>query len=123
MRQNIFQFRGNYYKQTKGTSIGNSLSSFIAELFMADFETSMEKHPNFPRIYYRYVDDIFVVQNKRKFDLVKNLFEEKLDTIEKDAVKFTIERQIDNKLPFLNTLLEVVDETITIDVYRKPSST
>lgn len=38
---------------------------------MCDFETNMTKDPNFPRIYYRYVDDIFVVQNGRKFDLVK----------------------------------------------------
>lgn len=83
------------YKQTSGTSIGNSLSSFIAELFMCHFETSMANDPNFPRIYHRYVDDIFVVQNKRKFDVVRALFEEKLDQIEKDAVKFTIERQVD----------------------------
>lgn len=29
----------------------------------------------------------------------------------------------DNKLPFLNTLVEIVDNSLTIDVYRKPSST
>jgi len=107
MKQNIFQFRGEFYSQNKGTSIGNALSSFIAfiaELFMCNFETSMEKDKKFPRVYYRYVDDMFVIQNKRKFDLVKQLFEDKLDKIEKGAVKFTIERQAENKLPFLNTL-------------------
>lgn len=123
MKQNIFQFRNSYYSQTKGTSIGNSLSSFIAELFMCDFETNMSKHPDFPRVYYRYVDDIFVIQNRRKFDLVRSAFEKHLDKIEVGAVKFTIERQVDNKLPFLNTLVEIVNGVLTIDVYRKPSST
>lgn len=64
MRQNTFQFRDSIYKQTSGTSIGNSISSFIAQLFMCNF-----------------------------FDVVKSLFEEKMDAIEKDAVKFTVERQ------------------------------
>lgn len=123
MKQNIFQFRGSYYKQTRGTSIGNSLSSFVAELFMRDFEMSMCKDPNFPRVYHRYVDDIFVIQNKRKFDLVKDLFEKKMDLIEKGAIKFTIERQTNQKLPFLDTLVEIVDGKLTVDVYRKPSST
>lgn len=89
MKQNIFQFRDDFYNQT--------------ELFMSHFETAMSKNPNFPRIYHRYVDDIFFVQNKRKIESVKTLFEEKLDLIEKDAIKFTIERQHDQKLPFLNT--------------------
>ncbi len=74
MKQNIFQFRGKYYIQSDGTSIGNSLSGFVAEVFMCEFEVEMEKHPMFPRKYKRYVDDIFAVQNARRFDLVKKLF-------------------------------------------------
>lgn len=83
----------------------------------------MAKDKNFFTVCYRYIDDIFVIQNKRKFDLVKKLFEDTLDNIENDTVKYTFERQVNNKLPFLNTLVEIVDDTLTIDVYRKPSST
>lgn len=34
MDQNIFLFRGKWYAQFEGTSIGSSLSSFLAEVFM-----------------------------------------------------------------------------------------
>lgn len=111
------------YFQTDGTSIGNSLSSFIAELFMCHFEVSMQNHSLFPRFYARYIDDIFAIQNARMFNAVKDLFEKFMDTIEKNAVKFTIERQRDNKLPFLNTMCEIVNGVIEVDVYRKPTST
>lgn len=123
MDQNIFQFRGVWYIQTKGTSIGNSLSSFIAEIFMCHFEMKMRVDQMFPRFYRRYIDDIFVVQKPRFFEIVRKLFEKFMDTIERGAVKFTVERQVDNKLPFLNTMCEIVDGRIEIDIYRKPSST
>lgn len=105
MKQNIFQFRGKWYLQMDGTSIGNSLSSFVAEVFMCAFEMNLENHPMFPRIYKRFVDDIFAVQNGRRFEAVRKLFEDYMDKKKKDAIKFTIERQVDNKLPFLNVLV------------------
>lgn len=77
----------------------------------------------FPRIYYRFVDDIFAVQNKRKFDLVKKLFEDTMDQIKPNAVKFTIEREKGNKIPFLDVMVENENGTLTVDVYRKPTST
>lgn len=51
------------------------------------------------------------------------MFEKFADTIEPDAVKFTIERQTDGKLPFLNVLCKVVNGQIEVDVYGKPTST
>lgn len=123
MKQNFFQFRGRFYFQTDGASIGNALSCFIAELFMCHFETKLERHPLFPRYYRRYIDDIFAIQNKRKFDIVKKLFEDEMDKIKDGAIRFTIERQVDGKLPFLNVMCDIVDGKIEIDVYRKPCKT
>lgn len=123
MKQNIFQFRGKWYLQTDGTNIGNSLSSFVAEVFMCAFEMDLEKHPMFPRIYKQFVDDIFAVQNGRIFEVVKKLFEEYMDNNKKDAIKFTIERQVNNKLSFLNVLVENVNGRLEVHVYRKPKST
>lgn len=123
MKQNIFIFRGKFYKQFDGTCIGNSLSSFVAECFMCWFESSLEKHPMFPRVYFRFVDDIYAVQNKRRFDAVKKLFEDQMDTAKIGAIRFTIERQQNNELPFLNTLVTSVNGTLEVDVYRKPTST
>lgn len=90
---------------------------------MCHFETSLENHPMFPRYYRRYIDDIFTIQNNRIFDIVKRLFEVKMDSIKPGAIKFTVERQFEGKLPFLNTKCEIVDGKIEVDMYRKPTHT
>lgn len=36
MNQTIFQFKGKFYKQNFGTSMGNPLSCFVANIFMAN---------------------------------------------------------------------------------------
>lgn len=90
MKQNSFQFRGKFFLQTDGTAIGNSLSGSVAELFMCKVEMSLAKHPMFPRVYHRFVDDIFLIQNKRRFELVKKLFEETMDRIIPGAVRLTV---------------------------------
>lgn len=46
-----------------------------------------------------------------------------MDSIKKGAVKFTIERQVDGKIHFLNTKCGIVDGNVEVDVYRKPSHT
>lgn len=69
MKQYVFQFRVKYYIQFEGACIGNALSSFIAEIFMCGFETSIENHSTFPRFYVNYMDDIFAIQNGRLFNI------------------------------------------------------
>lgn len=42
-----------------------------------------------------------------------------MDKIKRDAVKFTSDRQVDGKLlPFPNTLIENVNGTLVVDMYR-----
>lgn len=38
MEQAIFQFRGTFYKQAFGTSMGNTLPCFIANIIMSNLE-------------------------------------------------------------------------------------
>lgn len=78
MKQNVFN-RGKWYLQTDDTSIGCSLSNFVAEVFTCAFVESSK--------------------------CVKKLCDEKLDTIKHGAIRFTIDRQIDGKLPFVNVNL------------------
>lgn len=118
MDQNIFQFRDKFYKQTCGTSMGNSLSSFIAELFMCYFETNLENNELFPRLYTRYMDDIFAVNNKRKFTPFLDLLNSQYETI-----KFTMEMEKDGKIPFLDTEITRKNCKLEVNVYRKPTST
>jgi hypothetical protein len=43
MKQNIFQINDKFYPLNEGTAMGNSLSPFIADLFMSRFEKDLEK--------------------------------------------------------------------------------
>jgi hypothetical protein len=41
MDQTYFQINGRYYKQNLGTSMGNALSPFLANLFMTDYKVKL----------------------------------------------------------------------------------
>jgi hypothetical protein len=61
MEEIFFMFRNKIYKQTEGTCIGSCLSSLIAGIFMKTFENNLQTSPQFPKLWLRYVDDIFVI--------------------------------------------------------------
>ncbi|KAJ8955391.1 hypothetical protein NQ318_003489, partial [Aromia moschata] len=57
-------YNGEYFQQHEGTAMDNSLSPFIAKLFMSKFETEAnDKFEYFPRVWFKYVDDIFAFLN------------------------------------------------------------
>ena len=60
LNNNVFQFHGNFYKQIWGTAMGQKYATNYANLFMAQWEKhALQKCPNKPIIYLRYLDDIF----------------------------------------------------------------
>lgn len=118
MNQNYFVFRGKICKQRYGTAMGNSLSSFVAEIFMANFEMGISKDHRFPRVWIRYIDDIFAIMNKRKVDSTLLWLNSLHSTI-----NFTKEEERDNKLPFLDILVINDKSNLEFDVYRKPTFT
>ena len=73
MDQNILQFNGKFYHQYEGTAMGNSLSGFLAEICMSFFEIELKDHPLFPRILYRYIDNVFAICSSRKIDATLNV--------------------------------------------------
>jgi hypothetical protein len=64
MEQTQFQFRGVYYQQTFGTAMGYTISPFLANLFLGHLENKLKCRRIFPRVWVRYVDDIFAVVRK-----------------------------------------------------------
>ncbi|XP_062535185.1 uncharacterized protein LOC134204386 isoform X1 [Armigeres subalbatus] len=88
MTENYFTFRGNYYKQTKGAPMGNPLSPFLCELFMANLENNLQEQGILPQKWWRYVDDIFSIINRK--DLPRIL--EAINNVHKD-IKFTFEEE------------------------------
>lgn len=119
MNQNYFMFRGKFYKQTFGLSMGSKLSPLLADVFMSDFETDLQKEKLFPRIWRRYVDDIFAVVKERYLSQILEMLNSRHTTI-----KFTVEKEMDGKLPFLDLMItKKEDNTLRFGIYRKPTST
>lgn len=113
-----FQFRGKYYKQTNGMPMGNSLSPFLCNLYVNYLEEELMKCDLFPKTWFRYVDDVIAIVDEDKIDRVLNLINGICPHI-----KFTVERQHNGRLPFLDLMLEKgQDGKILFDIYRKPTS-
>jgi hypothetical protein len=121
MKQNIFQFKGIFYEQNEGTAMGNSLSPFIADLFMSRFEKDLQSELDyFPKVWLRYVDDIFAI-----FDTNICQIDDFISSLNHKftSIKFTYELEKEGKLPFLDTLVIRNNNHLEFDVYRKESST
>lgn len=101
MKQNFFSFRKKFYKQDFGLSMGSKLSPYLANIFMSKMEEDLQKHSLFPRIWFRYVDDVFAVVKERYLNSILTLLNSQCDSIE-----FTMERENEGSLPFLDLLIK-----------------
>ena len=60
LKNNIFEFSNKTYKQIRGTAIGTKFAPPYAVLFMAALEEKiLSKVKKKPRVWWRYIDDIF----------------------------------------------------------------
>jgi hypothetical protein len=58
----FFTFKGVFYEQNEGTTMGSSLSPVVANIFMEHFETlSLRRFHLKPKCWFYFVDDIFVI--------------------------------------------------------------
>ena len=121
-----FLYRDKLYCQTDGITMGRPLGPTLANMFLAHFEIDFmsepKKLPFSPKLYLRYVDDIFCV-----FDNQTNvlLFLDFLNKLQPSHSKFTHDIG-PNHLPFLDTEISLPvdgDSTFSSDVYRKPTNT
>lgn len=116
MEQRWLEFYDTIFEQKEGLSIGNPLSSKLAELFMGELETEMSGESWFPRFWRRYVDDVIAIVNKEE---VQGLLQQLNKRHTK--IKFTVEVEQNESIPFLDTRLIRENGKIRIDVYRKPT--
>jgi hypothetical protein len=118
--QTTFSFNGNLYSQIDGTAMGSPLSCILANIFMSHFEfLAQQSLSYFPRVWIRYVDDVFAIFNKNE-DI--NNFTRQLNSIY-PSIKFTFEIEINKQLPFLDLLVIKNDKNIEFDIYRKSTHT
>ena len=108
--------RGKLYVQIEGVAMGSPLGPTFANYYMGDLEKRVFSEPNSkPTIYVRYVDDTFVQKDENELVKLKNLFQNH------SKLNFTYELTTNNKLPFLDVLVEPCEGMFKTQVYHKPT--
>ena len=108
------------YWQEEGLAMGSPLSPVLANIYIEYFEemafgsTSLK-----PSIWLRYVDDTFILWPHQEdvqilLDHVNSIW---------PSIQFTMEKEQDNKLPFLDVLVTCTEQGFRSSVYRKPTFT
>nr|VZI21109.1 unnamed protein product [Spirometra erinaceieuropaei] len=109
-----FSFDQQYYQQLKGASMGSPISGFLAEITMQKLEATALPLVN-PKLWLQYVDDTFVIVKKDQLETLHNTINSTMP-----GIKFTLEKEVDKKLPFLDVLVQrKTDGTLRTSVYRK----
>ncbi len=99
-----FVWQDGLYKQVSGLPMGGRLSPILANLFMEDLEHRVLCSATIlPKIYFRYVDDIFIV-----WDCTVGLVQEFLAllNVQHKDIELTIEEEVDGELAFLDVSLK-----------------
>ncbi|VDP65272.1 unnamed protein product [Echinostoma caproni] len=90
--QTYFKFEDEIHESLKEAPMGSPISRFVAEAIMQKLEK--EVLPRIvPKLWFRYVDDTFVILKKSELDrtdnIINNIF---------NGIKFTMETEKDKQL-------------------------
>ena len=117
--QSVFIFHGKVYQQIDGLSMGSPLAPLLANWFVSKLETELLNNFKKPKIFCRYVDDLFCIFENQ--DEIQPFYDQ-LNSMHKDLT-FTMQTCDEDKLPYLDTNVEIKDRRFSTTIYRKPSST
>ena len=120
--QTHFSFNGDMYDQIDGVAMGSPLGPVLANLCMGHHEQRWISNyiGRKPVFYRRYVDDIFCLFDK--YDDISS-FLEYLNSRHPN-IKFTVEYEIDGKIPFLDVLVNKTEgEKFSTSIFRKNTFT
>lgn len=118
MKQRTFQFRNKFFDQTSGATIGNAASPLIADFLMGYFEKKIKFKNWCPKIMLRYVDDYFAIIKKEQLDDILDLMNMQIPQI-----NFTMDVEENDKISYLDLIIQKRNRNIIFDIFRKPTST
>ena len=111
-----------YYQQIDGLSMGNPISATLANISLVFHENKWlnECPMDCKPIYYRrYVDDTFLIfDDESKIDKFFQYINN-----QHTKIRFTIEKERNHQIPFLDVLVTKENNHLSTEVYRKPTYT
>ena len=120
LHNTYFSFQNKVYGQVEGAPMASLVSPIVANLYMESFERKPLCLLLTPQVWYRFVDDTWVIQKQSH----KQALLDHINNID-PAIKFTVEgTQGNGAIPFLDTLVTpLADRSLSITVYCKPTHT
>ena len=114
----IFLYKNKLYQQIDGVCMGSPLGPTIANFVLDETETRLlqQQLNSAPKVYFRYVDDIFAIFNNEADSME---FLDRLNSQHKN-LPFTMEKSI-NTLPFLDMELKIHNNNLQSWIWRKPT--
>ena len=120
LKNNIFEHGKSVFKQLKGTAIGTKMGPPYAIIFMDSPEEDILSNSLLnPLVWWRYIDDIFMVREHGEEELKK--FLETLNCYH-PTIKFTAEYSR-AKINFLDVTVMKKGNQLVTDLYVKPTDT
>ena len=117
LQKNYFEFNNKTYLQISGTAMGTRCAPNYAIIFVAEIEEFLQSQIKTPRIWLRFIDDIFMIWNHSREEL--DIFTNNLNKFH-PSIKFTKETS-EFGLPFLDTFIYKEDQQLKTRVYHKPT--
>ena len=114
-----YTFNSQFYQQTDGVAMGGPASSTTAEIYMQVYErTAITTALRPPKVSEQFVDDVYSILKRTHLE---NFFHH-INNLHQN-IKFTMKKESNGELAFLDTLLKRNNREISVLVYRKPTHT
>jgi hypothetical protein len=121
LKQNYFQYNGQYYQPDKGIAMVSPISSTLAEIYLQYLEEISVKHWLENReiiLYIRYVDDILILYDQTNTD--KTTIYNTFNNTDKN-LEFKITGEENNTISYLGLSINRNSNHIELGIYRKPT--
>ncbi len=122
-----FTWDSTLYRQQSGLPMGGRLSPIIANIFMEHLEHQVLCTAlTIPKIYLRYVDDVFIVWDENRGSYMPFL---QLLNAQHSEIVLTSEEEVNGTLPFLDVSItrplfgtdQRKLKSLQLNIYRKPT--
>lgn len=113
---NYFKYKDTLYRQLMGLAMGLSVAGKLSEFHLDDIVAAILRKLNARiKLLVKYVDDFLLIVHKDDIAMVMEAFNTAHET-----VKFTLEMEVNGRLPFLDILLLRRGSSLVCDWYSKP---